>query len=80
MQSPPRPAARRPGRRRRPLLAFELRDPLAGLAQTLVELAHVLLERLGLLGGLVEVLVDLVDVVALEAEPELDGAQRVERG
>jgi len=40
----------------------------------------VLLERLGLLGRLVEVLIDLVDVVPLETEPELDGPQGVERG
>jgi hypothetical protein len=40
----------------------------------------VLLERFGLLGRPIEILVDLVDVVALEPETELDGAKRVEDG
>ena len=65
-------------RRRRPLLALELGDALAGLAQPLVQLPDVVLEPLGLLGRLVQVLIDLVDVVALQPEAELDGAKRVE--
>ena len=60
------------------LLPLELGDALARLAEPLVELAHVLLERLGLLGRLVQVLIDLVDVVALQPEAELHGAEGVE--
>ena len=63
-----------------PLLCLELADPVAGLAQTLVQLPNVLLQCLGLLGRLVEVLIDLIDVVTLEPESKLDRAQRVERG
>ena len=55
-------------------------DAIARLAQAVIELAEILLQRFGLLGGPIEVLVDLVDVVALDPEAELDGAQRVEDG
>ena len=72
----PRPPSAAAGARA--LVALELRDALAGLAQPLVQLAHVLLERFGLLGGPVQVLIDLVDVVALQAEAELHGAEGVE--
>ena len=66
--------------RRRPLLAFELRDALTGLAQPLVQLADVVLEGFGFLGRLVQVLIDLVDVVALQPQAEFHGAERVEDG
>ncbi len=61
-----------------PLVALELGDPLARLTQPLVQLPDVLLEPLGLLGRLVQVLIDLIDVVPLQTEAELDRAQGVE--
>ena len=64
--------------RRGTLLPLQLGDALAGLAQPFVQLTDVLLQPLGLLGRLVQVLIDLVDVVALQTEAELDGAERVE--
>jgi len=39
-----------------------LDDPVGRLAQAVVELAEVLLQRFRLLGGPIEILVDLVDV------------------
>ena len=60
------------------LFPLQLRDALAGLAQPFVQLSDVLLQSLGFLGRLVQVLIDLVDVVALQTEAELDGAERVE--
>ena len=59
---------------------LQLDDPLARLAQPLIQLAEVLLKGFRLLGGPVQVLVDLVDVVALEAEPKFNGAKGVEDG
>ena len=66
------------GHWRSTLVPLELRNPLARLAEPLVQLADVLLEPLGLLGSLVQVLIHLVDVVALQAETELHGAKGVE--
>ena len=71
------------GRRRRGLglgrqLGLELGDGLGRLAQALVALAELLLETLGLHGGLLEVLVDVVAVVALQGLAELHGAEGVE--
>ena len=60
------------------LVALELRDALAGLTQPLVQLADVLLEGFGLLRRLVQVLIDLIDVVALQPKAELHGAECVE--
>ena len=55
-------------------------DAIARLAQAVVELAEILLQGFGLLGRPVEILVDLIDVVPLDPETELDGAQCVEDG
>ena len=66
------------GHRRGALLPLELGDAFARLAQPLVQLPDVFLERLGFLGRLVQVLIDLVDVVALQPEAKLHGAKRVE--
>jgi len=59
---------------------LQLDDAVARLAQPVIELAEILLQRFGLLGRPIEILVDLVDVVALDPETELDGAQRIEDG
>ena len=56
---------------------LQLGDPLGGLAQSLTALAELLLEALGLDGGLLQVLVDIVPVVSLERLAELDGSERI---
>ena len=66
--------------RRLAALGLQLGDALRGLAHALVGLAHLLLEGLRLDGGLLQVLVDLVDVVPLQPEPELDRPQGLEDG
>ena len=63
-----------------PDILLQLHDSVACLAEALVQLTVGLLKSLRLLGGTVEVLVDLVDVVALEPEAELNRAERVENG
>ena len=70
----------RRGRRSRLLLelGLELRDALGGLAQPFAALAELLLEPLGLHGGFLEVLVDVVPVVPLQGLAELDGTERIE--
>ena len=59
-------------------LGLELGDGLGRLAQALGVLAQLLLQAFGLDGGLLQVLVDVVAVVALQGLPELHGAERVE--
>ncbi len=59
---------------------LELGDALGRLAQPFTALAQLLLEALGLDGGLLEVLVDIVPVVPLQGLAELDGPERIECG
>jgi hypothetical protein len=59
---------------------FQRDDAIARLAQAVIELTEILLQRFGLLGRPIEILVDLVDVVPLDPETELDGTQGVEDG
>ena len=56
---------------------LQLGDALGRLPEALAALAELLLEPLGLDGGLLEILVDIVPVISLEGLSELDGPKGV---
>ena len=58
--------------------ALELGDALGRLPESLPRLAHLFLQRLGVHRDTLEVLVDVVDVIAAKSLAEFDGAQAVE--
>ena len=77
--APVRPAARRRGRGADVRSVLEEAHALGRLRDLRRRLAHLLAQLVGLDRGALQEVVDLVDVVATEAESELGGAQRVER-
>ena len=61
-------------------LRLWLQAAKCGLAQTLRHLAELLLEHVRLNGHLLQVVIDLVDVVAAKAKAKLDGAEGLKDG
>ena len=59
-------------------MRLELGDALGRLPESLPRLAHLLLQRLGIDCHALEVLVDVVDVIAAQRLAEFDGPQTVE--
>jgi hypothetical protein len=56
---------------------LQLGDALAGLAEALVGLTELLLQSLGLNGGLLEIFIDVVAVIPLEGFPKFNGPERI---